>query len=186
MSWSTRDISGRYRIHKEVLTDPYRNVVLQKIRFEPLQGSSPTITSTHCSRPHLANFGSGNTGWIGDYKGYPMFFAERDGTALSLASRLRGKKLGGICRHLRRLAGSFRKHFQMEWEYTRAENGNIALPERSISPPATASSCWLWALVRSGPKQDSTRAPRSSRTTKKPASITSHSGGPGKPPAKAR
>ena len=31
-------MEGRYRIHKEVLTDPYRNVVLQKIRFEPLQG----------------------------------------------------------------------------------------------------------------------------------------------------
>src|SRR2546425_2445632 len=30
--------SGRYRIHKEVLTDPYHNVVLQRIRFEPLQG----------------------------------------------------------------------------------------------------------------------------------------------------
>jgi glucoamylase len=30
--------SGRYRIRKEVLTDPYRNVVLQKVRFEPLQG----------------------------------------------------------------------------------------------------------------------------------------------------
>src|SRR6516162_5040190 len=33
------DISGRYRIHKEVLCDPYRSVVLQKIRFETLQGS---------------------------------------------------------------------------------------------------------------------------------------------------
>ncbi|MFZ0818202.1 MAG: hypothetical protein WAM78_21930 [Candidatus Sulfotelmatobacter sp.] len=32
------DNSGRYRISKEVLTDPYRNVVLQKIRFEALQG----------------------------------------------------------------------------------------------------------------------------------------------------
>jgi len=33
------DNSGRYRIHKEVLTDPYRNVVLQKVRFEPLRGA---------------------------------------------------------------------------------------------------------------------------------------------------
>ena len=28
----------RYRIHKEVLSDPHRDVVLQSIRFEPLQG----------------------------------------------------------------------------------------------------------------------------------------------------
>ena len=32
-------MQGRYRIEKEVLTDPWRNVVLQKIRFVPLQGS---------------------------------------------------------------------------------------------------------------------------------------------------
>ena len=30
--------TGRFRIEKEVLTDPWRNVVLQKIRFVPLQG----------------------------------------------------------------------------------------------------------------------------------------------------
>jgi glucoamylase len=30
-------VDGRYRIHKQVYTDPYRNVVLQKIRFEPLR-----------------------------------------------------------------------------------------------------------------------------------------------------
>ena len=33
-------MSGRYRIHKEVLTDSYRSVVLQKVRFEPLKGQS--------------------------------------------------------------------------------------------------------------------------------------------------
>jgi glucoamylase len=30
------DTSGHYRIHKEIFTDPYRNVVLQKVLFEPL------------------------------------------------------------------------------------------------------------------------------------------------------
>src|SRR5437868_4254638 len=33
------ELQGRYRIEKEVLTDPYRNVVLQRIRFVPLQGT---------------------------------------------------------------------------------------------------------------------------------------------------
>ena len=31
-------MSGRYRIHKQIFSDPYRNVVLQKVRFEPMQG----------------------------------------------------------------------------------------------------------------------------------------------------
>ncbi|MGA1984762.1 MAG: glucan 1,4-alpha-glucosidase [Candidatus Sulfotelmatobacter sp.] len=121
------DISGRYRIHKEVLTDPYRNVVLQKIRFEPLQGTLSDYHLYALLAPHLANFGAGNTGWIGDYKGYPMFFADRDGTALALASSAPWKK--GSVGFVGTSDGwqDVSQHFHMEWEYTRAENGNIAI-----------------------------------------------------------
>jgi hypothetical protein len=35
----TSDAGGRYRIEKEVLADPRRDVVLQRIRFVPLQGT---------------------------------------------------------------------------------------------------------------------------------------------------
>ena len=35
--------------------------------------------------PHLNNRGDGNTAWVGDYKGSPMLFAERNGYALALA-----------------------------------------------------------------------------------------------------
>ncbi|HWO38052.1 MAG TPA: hypothetical protein VNO32_55465, partial [Candidatus Acidoferrum sp.] len=84
--------SGRYRIYKEVLTDPYRNVVLQKVRFEPLQGELSDYHLYALLSPHLANFGNGNTGWIGEYKGYPMFFAQHDGTSLALASSAPWKK----------------------------------------------------------------------------------------------
>src|SRR5215475_3253814 len=62
------ELEGRYRIHKEILTDPYRNVVLQKIRFEALKGSLADYRLYALLAPHLANFGSGNTGWVGDYK----------------------------------------------------------------------------------------------------------------------
>jgi glucoamylase len=118
--------SGRYRIHKEVLTDPYRNVVLQKIRFEPLQGQLSDYHLYALLSPHLANCGYGNTGWIGDYKGVPMFFAEHDGTTLALASSVPWKKTSvgfvGASDGWQDLS----EHFQMLWEYTRAENGNIA------------------------------------------------------------
>src|ERR1700684_1209209 len=80
------EISGVYRIHKEVLTDPYRNVVLQKVRFEPLQGQLSDYHLYALLSPHLANCGYGNTGWIGDYKGFPMFFAEHGGGDFSLAA----------------------------------------------------------------------------------------------------
>ena len=120
------EMEGRYRIVKEVLTDPYRNVVLQKIRFEPLKGALADYRLFALLSPHLANCGNGNTGWIGDYKGFPMFFAQHDGATLGLASSAAWKKMSvgfvGISDGWQDLS----QHFQMEWEYGRAENGNIA------------------------------------------------------------
>ena len=117
---------GRYRIRKEVLTDPYRNVVLQKVRFEALQGKLSDYHLYALLSPHLANCGNGNTGWISDYKGYPMFFAHHDGATLALASSAPWKKTSvgfvGTSDGWQDLS----QHFQMEWEYSRAENGNIA------------------------------------------------------------
>ena len=78
-------MQGRYRIEKEVLTDPWRNVVLQKIRFVPLRGTLGDYRLYALLASHLANFGYGNTGWVGDYKGTPMLFAQRDSCALALA-----------------------------------------------------------------------------------------------------
>lgn len=118
--------SGCYCIHKEVFTDPYRNVVLQKIHFEPLLGQLSDYHLYALLSPHLANCGYGNTGWIGDYKGYPMFFAERGSATLCLAASAPWKKMSvgfvGASDGWQDIA----QHFQMEWEYTRAENGNIA------------------------------------------------------------
>ena len=78
------DMDGRYRIEKEVLTDPSRHVVLQKIRFVPLKGNLGDYRLYALLASHLANFGTGNTGWVGDYKGRPMLFAQREGCALAL------------------------------------------------------------------------------------------------------
>ena len=118
--------SGRYRIHKEILTDPYRHVVLQKVRFEPLQGQLSDYHLYALLAPHLANWGMGNTGWIGDYKGVPMFFAERDGSALSLACSVPWKKMSVGFVGTSDGWQDISEHFQMTWEYNRAENGNIA------------------------------------------------------------
>jgi glucoamylase len=120
------EIGGRYRVHKEVFTDPYRNVVLQKIRFEPLQGKLSDYRLYALLSPHLANFGYHNTGWVGDYKGLPMFLAEHDDTALALGSSAPWKKMSvgfvGTSDGWQDLSA----HFQMEWEYQRAEDGNLA------------------------------------------------------------
>jgi glucoamylase len=118
---------GRYQIEKEVLTDPRRNVVLQKIRFTPRKGNLGDYKLYALLSPHLSNFGYGNTGWVGSYKGRPMLFAERGFTALALASSAPWVKRSvgyvGTSDGWQDLS----QHFEMAWEYERAENGNIAL-----------------------------------------------------------
>jgi glucoamylase len=120
-------MQGRYRIEKEVLTDPMRNVVLQKIRFVPLQGKLSDYRLYALLSPHLANFGYGNTGWVGDYKGKQILYARRDPLTLALACSTpflkRSVGFVGTSDGWQDLS----QHFQMTWEYERAENGNIAL-----------------------------------------------------------
>ena len=118
---------GRYRIHKEILTDPWRNVVLQKIRFVPQIGNLSDYRLYALLAPHLANCGHGNTGWVDEYKGAPMLFAQRDSCALALGCSApwgsRSVGFAGISDGWRDL----NQNFRMTWEYDRAENGNVAL-----------------------------------------------------------
>jgi glucoamylase len=118
---------GRYRIEKEILTDPWRDVLLQRIRFVPLQGSLANFRLFVLLAPHLANRGSGNTAWVGDYKGTPMLFAERGHYALALASGVpwlaRSVGFVGVSDGWQEL----RRHKRLNQTYTHAANGNVAL-----------------------------------------------------------
>jgi glucoamylase len=118
---------GRYRIQKDVITDPRREVVLQRVHFIPLAGALADYSMFALLAPHLGNAGAGNTAWVGDFKGRPMLFAERDGTALALACSTDW---------LNRSAGfvtvsdgwrDLEQHNRMTWSYERAVNGNVAL-----------------------------------------------------------
>jgi glucoamylase len=63
---------------------------------------------------------------VGDYKGVPMFLADHDGTALALGSSAAWKKMSvgfvGYSDGWQDLS----QHFEMQWEYQRAEKGNVA------------------------------------------------------------
>jgi glucoamylase len=118
---------GRYRIEKDVLTDPRRDTLLQQVRFRALQGTAADYHLYALLAPHVGNRGAENTAWVDEYKGVPMLFAERDGHALALACS---------APWLRRSAGfvgesdgwqDLTRHGVMAWQYDRAENGNVAL-----------------------------------------------------------
>ncbi len=117
----------RYRIEKWIVADPRRDAVLQQTRFVARKGKTADYRLYVLLAPHLGNHGAGNTAWIGDYKGLPLLSAERDGNALALACSVpwRKRSVGFV--------GSsdgwqdLSAHKQMTWDYTRAENGNVAL-----------------------------------------------------------
>ena len=118
---------GRYRIEKRVLVDPQRDALLQSTRFTPLKGDLDDYRLYVLLAPHLGNHGAGNTAWLDEYKGEPMLFAERDGAALALACSVpwlnRSVGFVGCSDGWQDLTANKR----MTFDYTRAENGNVAL-----------------------------------------------------------
>ncbi len=118
-------ILKKYKITKEIIADPLRNTILQKLNFEALEKGSFQLYALLA--PHLNNQGNNNTGWVGDYKGVPMLFAKSGGLSLALACS---------ANWLKRSVGfvgvsdgwiDLKEHKKMEWQYTNAEGGNIAL-----------------------------------------------------------
>ncbi|BDI34056.1 glucan 1,4-alpha-glucosidase [Capsulimonas corticalis] len=117
----------RYRITKTIITDPRRDVLLQKVTFEALKGELSDYQVYALLAPHLANCGSGNDGWTGDYKGVPMLFARRGGVALALACS--APWLGRSCGYVGASDGwrDIEAHKKMMHFYGDASGGNIAL-----------------------------------------------------------
>jgi glucoamylase len=117
----------RYQIEKLVLTDPRRDVVLQRVKFRALAGALADYRLYALLAPHLVNRGAGNTAWVGDYKGVPMLFAEGRGTALALgcSTPIIAGSVGfvGVSDGWQDL----RQHFELRWRYDIARDGNVAL-----------------------------------------------------------
>src|SRR5665213_489478 len=115
---------GRFRIVKTVVIDTLREVLLQNIRFEALQGSLKDYRVYALLAPHLDDQGAGNDGWTGEYKGLPILFAQRDEIALALACSI--PFLGRSCGYVGRSDGwsDINLHKRMTWFYSQANDGN--------------------------------------------------------------
>ncbi len=118
---------GSYMIEKEIVTDPYRDTVLQKVKFTAKKGKLSDYQLYILLSPHLGNQGGGNTAWIGEQEGIQILFAQYKDNVLALACS---------AKWLKRSAGfvgssdgwhDLIAHKKMTWEYIRAENGNVAL-----------------------------------------------------------
>ena len=118
---------GRYRTKKLVISDPRRDVVLQRVEFHPLEGSLGDYRLYALLAPHLVNRGAHNNAWVDDYKGLPMLFAGVSGAALALgcSSPFTARSVGfvGVSDGWQDLS----RHFELQWRYDHANDGNVAL-----------------------------------------------------------
>jgi glucoamylase len=118
---------GRYRIEKEIVAAPKREAVLQQTLFTPLHSGLEDYLVYVLLSPHLGNRGSGNTAWIGDYKGVPMLFAQRGAFTLALAC---SAPWGGCSVGFVGVSDGWHdlmEHKRLTRTYGKAENGNVSL-----------------------------------------------------------
>jgi glucoamylase len=118
---------GRYRIEKEIVAAPEREAVLQQTLFTPLRDGLEDYLVHVLLSPHLGNRGSGNTAWVGDYKGVPMLFAQREAFTLALACSVPWGRCSAGFVGVSDGWHDLMEHKRMTQAYRRAENGNVAL-----------------------------------------------------------
>ncbi len=114
-----------YTIKKQVISDPRRPVVLQKISFEPKENSNYHLYLLLA--PHLGDMGGNNHAWIENRGEIPLLLAERDGCFLALAAS--APLIKTSAGYVGRSDGwqDLNKHKQMNWQYKEAKSGNTAL-----------------------------------------------------------
>lgn len=118
---------GRYRIIKEIIAHPHREVVLQRITFEILRGVRSDYRLYGILAPHLRNAGNDNSAVVTDYKGYPILAAYKPGRALAFAC-----STPWVTRSVGYVGQSdgwqqLRSRGWLAGEFTVAEHGNVAL-----------------------------------------------------------
>ncbi|MBV9248534.1 MAG: glucan 1,4-alpha-glucosidase [Acetobacteraceae bacterium] len=117
--------TGRFKIVKQVFTDPRRDVVMQQIRLEVPSGEKLRLFALLAA--HLVNGGAHNTAWVDTYKGMAMLFAEGAGTRLALGAwpPFLACSVGfvGSSDGWQQLS----QHGSLTDLYDRAQDGNVAL-----------------------------------------------------------
>jgi glucoamylase len=120
-------LDGRYIIEKRICCTPDYDAVVQHTRFDPTNGHLDDFFLTFLLSPHLGNRGRGNTAWVGEHKGVPLLFAQRDALAVAVACSAgwRARSAGFV--GTSDAWNDLRENGRMTWQYDRAEDGNVAL-----------------------------------------------------------
>lgn len=118
---------GRYRIEKQIITDPARPSLIQRITFVPLIGTLSDYRVYALLAPHLVNAGMCNAAWISAQRDVTMLYASGRSRYLALGSSLpwRSRSVGFVGQ-----SDGFQQLSQtgnLDPQYQRADEGNVAL-----------------------------------------------------------
>lgn len=118
---------GCYRIVKDIVTDPARACVLQRVTFEPLKGAMSDYRVFALLAPHLTNAGMNNSAWLADFQGHELLQACGRSRYLALAAstpwKARSAGYVGVSDGYQQL----QRDGVLDPCYQRADNGNVAL-----------------------------------------------------------
>ena len=121
------DPGGRYRITKEIITDPHQNCLLMHTRLEAEAEMLAKLRVFALLAPHLESGGRGNFGNVVQTNWGKVLTAHKGGTWLVLAASV--PFLRCSCGYAGTTDGwqDLARNFRMDWEFDCAPDGNIAL-----------------------------------------------------------
>src|SRR5574337_1926569 len=125
---TSSDRTGRYRIVKEVITDPHQPCVLLRTSISCVPELEGRLRLYSLLAPHLAVSGSGNSGYVAETAaGRRLFVACKGDTWLALAATVPFGHMS--CGYVGTTDGwsDISDNLRMNWAFDSAENGNIAL-----------------------------------------------------------
>ncbi|MBG1233274.1 glucan 1,4-alpha-glucosidase [Aestuariivirga litoralis] len=117
---------GSFIITKQIVADPARACVLQRVNFKSLKGKATDYKIYALIAPHLVNAGKNNSAWISEHQGHQILFASGQSRFLAVASSLGWRNASAG------FAGTSDGWTQLKHQgtlipYQRADHGNVAL-----------------------------------------------------------
>ncbi len=123
----SEDPQGRYRLTKEVISDPHQPCVLIDVRLEPTDEWKGKLQVYVLLAPHLEVGGWGNSAQRFRAAGREILVAWKNSTFLAMGSEPGFAK--SSCGYVGASDGwqDLSDNYTMNWQFDRAENGNLAV-----------------------------------------------------------
>lgn len=124
---TNEDPEGRYRLVKEIVCDPHEECVLMNVELDASPDVAEGLRLYVLLAPHLEGGGSDNNASIADVAGRALLTASKGAASLALGATV--PFIRRSCGFVGRSDGwtDVAEDFRMDWEFPRAEGGNVAL-----------------------------------------------------------